>query len=46
MNKYFNQLIDFTMNDNISVSIEKKKVFKELIIEYLIRNIIGDNNAK
>ena len=46
MNKYFNQLIDFTMNNNISVSLEKKKVFKELIIEYLIRNIIGDNNAK
>ena len=46
MNKYFNQLIDFTMNDNISVSIEKKKVFKELIIEYLIRNIIGDNNVE
>jgi len=46
MNKSFNQLIDFTMNDNIYVSIEKKKVFKELIIEYLIRNIIGDNNAK
>ena len=46
MNKYFNQLIDFTMNNNISVSLEKMKVFKELIIEYLIRNIIGDNNAK
>lgn len=46
MNKYFNQLIDFTMNDNLSVSLEKKKVFKQLIIEYLIRNIIGDNNAK
>lgn len=46
MNKYFNQHIDFTMNDNSSVSLEKKKVFKELIIEYLIRNIIGDNNAK
>ncbi len=46
MNKTFNQFIDFTMNDNVSVSNEKKKVFKELIIEYLIRNIIGDNNAK
>ena len=46
MNNDFYNFIDFTMNNNISVSLEKKKVFKELIIEYLIRNIIGDNNAK
>lgn len=44
MNNGFYNFIDLNMNKEILYSNDKKKIFKELIIEYLIRNIIGDSN--
>ena len=44
MNNAFSNFIDFNMSEEILDSNDKKLIFKELIIEYLIRNIIGDSN--
>lgn len=44
MNNDFYNFIDLSMNKDILYSDDKKVIFKELIIEYLIRNIIGDSN--
>ena len=37
--------INFTMDKDIN-SKDKKIIFKELILEYLIKNLIGDTNVK
>ena len=37
--------INLNMNKDI-ISNDKRIIFKQLIIEYLIKNIIGDTNGK
>lgn len=44
MNNDFYNFINLNMSKEILYSNDKKIIFKELIIEYLIRNIIGDSN--
>ena len=42
MNKGNIRVINFIINKNNSISDEKIKIFKELIIEYLLNKIKGD----
>ncbi len=44
MNKTVIDNINFNMNEDNMFLDNKKNIFKELIIQYLIRNIFGEKN--
>ncbi len=37
------RIINFIMNKNNNLSDDKQKIFKELIIKYLLKKIVGEN---
>lgn len=37
------RIINFTMNKNNNLSDDKQTIFKELIIKYLLKKIVGEN---
>lgn len=42
LNRVFNNIISFNMEKEIIYKDDKKEIFKKLIIDYLIKNIVGD----
>ena len=45
LNRVFNNVIDFNMEKEIINKDDKKDIFKKLIIDYLIKNIVGNYNV-
>ena len=45
LNRVFNNIIDFNMEKEIINKDDKKDIFKKLIIDYLIKNIVGNYNV-
>ena len=45
VNRVFNNVIDFNMEKEIINKDDKKDIFKKLIIDYLIKNIVGNCNV-
>lgn len=45
LNRVFNNVIDFNMEKEIINKDDKKDIFKKLIIDYLIKNIVGNCNV-
>lgn len=43
MNNENSMLINLNMNNEKEISSDKKAIFKELIIKYLLNKIVGDN---